>query len=251
MKKILALFMGFAVVLTLGGCAKKEEEPKDYVKMSDDNVVNYYFAANKESEALLNEICTEFNECVEDLNASFGNSKFLADSVTSPAKQTDSLSGQKLGIGFIENGELCRSFANEPSGIFAEISERIMSGIADGENSAEIESIVYKSEAEAVKALENGTVNAVIGVTSTNNQNLIYSSAFCTDRLVYYARFVPASITYLILFTPKQYEMQAKIFTASPTNIRVCDSIEDAVSSFKADEQSAYFGMFSEIIALK
>ncbi len=243
--------MGLAVALTLCGC-KSNEQTSEYIKSFDEK--KYYFAANRDSEALLNEMCAGFNKQVtnglaEKLNASFSQAEFFADSVTSLAEQTESLRGKNLRIGFIENGELCKSTADGTTGIFRTISHLITSDIRVGENSAKIENVFFKSENDAIKALEKGSVNAVVGVENCNNDNLLFSTEFCTDRLVFYSKYTPSSLTYPTLYTAKKYELQAETFTVSP-NIRSCETVESAISSFNSDENSAYFGMLSEVITL-
>ncbi len=250
-RKIFAIIMGLAFALTLCGCANKEQS-SEYIKSFDEK--KYYFAANRDSEALLNEMCAGFNKqaasgLAEKFNASFSQVKFFADSVTSSADQTESLKGKNLRIGFIENGELCESTADGPRGIFATISHLITSDLRVGENSAKIENVIFKSEKDALKALEEGTVNAVVGVESCDNENLLFSTEFCTDRLVFYSEFTPASLTYPTLYTAKKYKLQAEMFTVS-SNIKPCETVESAISSFKSDENSAYFGMLSEVITL-
>ncbi len=250
-KRILTLFIGLAFALTLCGC-KNNEQNSDFIKSFDEK--KYYFAANKDSEALLNEMCAGFNKqaasgLAEKFNASFSQVKFFADGVTSSAGQTESLRGKNLRIGFIENGELCKSTADDTTGIFRTISHLITSDIRVGENSAKIENVIFKSEKDAIKALEEGSINAVVGAESCDNENLLFSTEFCTDRLVFYSEFTPASLTYPILYTAKEYELQAIQFTASP-NIKTCDTVESATSSFNPDENSAYFGMLSEVINL-
>ncbi len=250
-RKIFALIMGLAFALTLCGCANKEQS-SEYIKSFDEK--KYYFAANKESQALLNEMCAGFNKeaangLAEKFHASFSQVEFFADSVTSSAEQTESLRGKNLRIGFIENGELCKSTADGVNGIFAKISHLITTDLRVGENPAKIERVIFKSENDAIKALENGSINAVVGVESCNNDDLLYSSEFCTDRLVFYSEFTPASLTYPILYTAKEYKLQAEMFTLS-SNIKSGETVESAVSSFKSDENSAYFGMLSDVIAL-
>ncbi len=250
-RKIFAIFMGLAFALTLCGC-KSNGQASEFIRSFDET--NYYFAANKDSEALLNEMCAGFNKqaasgLAEKLNASFSQVKFFADSVTSSADQTESLKGKDLRIGFIENGELCKNTADGPRGIFATIGHLITSDLRVGENPAKIENVIFKSEKDAIKALEEGSVNAVVGAESCDNENLLFSTEFCTDRLVFYSEFTPASLTYPTLYTAKEYKLQAEMFTVSP-KIKPCDSVESAVSSFNSDENSAYFGMLSEIIAL-
>ncbi len=250
-KRILTLFIGLAFALTLCGC-KNNEQNSDFIKSFDEK--KYYFAANKDSEALLNEMCAGYNKQAENglsekFNASFSQVKFFADSVTSSAEQTESLRGKDLRIGFIENGELCKSTADDTTGIFRTISHLITSDIRVGENSAKIENVIFKSEKDAINALEEGSINAVVGAESCDNENLLFSTEFCTDRLVFYSKYTPSSLTYPILYTAKEYKLQAEIFTASP-NIRSCETVESAVSSFNSDENSAYFGMLSEVITL-
>lgn len=250
-KRILALFMGLAFALTLCGC-KNNEQNSEFIKSFDEK--KYYFAANKESQALLNEMCAGFNKeaangLAEKFHASFSQVEFFADSVTSSAEQTESLRGKNLRIGFIENGELGKNTADGVNGIFAIISHLITTDLRVGENPAKIERVIFKSENDAIKALENGSVNVVVGVESCNNDNLLFSTEFCTDRLVFYSEFTPASLTYPVLYTAKEYKPQAEMFTVSP-NIKSCETVESAISSFKSDENSAYFGMLSEVIAL-
>ncbi len=251
-KRIFAIFMGLAFALTLCGCANKEQS-SEFIKSFDEK--KYYFAANKDSEALLNEMCAGFNKqaangLAEKLNTSFSQVKFFADSVTSPAEQTKSLRGKNLRIGFIENGELCKSSADGPRGIFATIGHLITTDLRVGENPAKIERVIFKSEKDAIKALEDGAINAVVGAEGCNNEDLLFSTEFCTDRLVFYSEFMPASLTYPTLYTAKEYKLQAELFTAS-SNIKPCETVESAISSFMSDDNSAYFGMLSEVIALK
>jgi len=250
-RKILALFMGLAFALTLCGC-KSKEQTSEFIKSFDEK--KYYFAANKDSGALLNEMCAGFNKqaasgLAEKFNASFSQVDFFADVVTSSAEQTESLSGKDLRIGFIENGELCKSTADGVRGIFATISHLITSDIRVGENPAKIENVIFKSEQDAIKALEDGSVSAVVGVEGCDNDKLLFSTEFCTDRLVFYSGFTPASLTYPTLYAAKEYKLQAELFTAS-SNIKSCENVESAISSFKSDENSAYFGLLSEVITL-
>ncbi len=251
-RRIFAIFMGLAFALTLCGC-KKNEQASEFIKSFGEK--KYYFAANKDSEALLNEMCAGFNKqaangLAEKLNSLFSQIDFFADSVTSSAKQTESLRGKKLRIGFVENGELCMSTADGPRGIFPTLGHLITSELRIGQDSAKIENVIFKSEKDAIKALEEGSINAVVGAESCNNDNLLFSTEFCTDRLVFYSEFIPASLTYPTLYTAKEYKLQAELFTAS-SNIKPCETVESAISSFMSDDNSAYFGMLSEVIALK
>lgn len=250
-RRFFALFMVLALALTLCGCKSKEQE-SEFIKSFDEK--KYYFAVNKDSEALLNEMCAGFNKqtasgLAEKLNASFSQVSFFSEVVTSSAEQTESLRGKNLRIGFIENGELCKDTADGPSGIFATISHLITSDLRVGENPAKIEKVIFKSEKDAIKALEDGSINAVVGAESCDNDNLLYSTEFCTDHLVFYSGFTPASLTYPTLYIAKKYELQALQFTVSP-NIKSEETVENAISSFKSDQSSAYFGMLSEVITL-
>ncbi len=246
MKRLSAFIAALGLILTMNGCAAKERR-NDFLEMSDSKITEYYFAAT--DKAVLSEICSSFNKrsakgLDKDINADFNNGGFLSDIVDFP--ETDlKFSDTIINIGFIENGELCNTDSGKLMGIFPKISDIIGADIK-----MTIQEVVFKNNSDAVEALKNGFIDIIFGISSTNESGIIYSSEFCTDRLVFYSRSVPASITYPTTYTAEIYETEGKIFTASP-NLKPCGSIKNAMSCFTEDEQSAYFGLFSEVISMR
>lgn len=250
MKKIIVLIVSMLFVLTLSGC-KNNDEAAEYVYQSSEGVVNYYFASTSKNQTLLNELCAGYNEraskdLANGLHAVVGSVNVLADNISTNAEKNEEISGKTINLGYIRNGKL--SYENEDgiNGMFARMGHVITSNLRTG-SSVKINSVIFDEESEALNELKNGIVDALIGVTECNDADLIYSSVFCTDMLVFYSRFTPSSLTYPTIYTVKEYELQAQLTTKS-SNIEICENVDDAVAKFNANEHSAIFGLFSDVV---
>jgi len=250
MKKIIVLIVSMLFVLTLSGC-KNNDDAAEYICQSNEGVVNYYFVSTSKNQTLLNELCAGYNERASKdlaggLHAVVGNVNVLADNVSTNAEKTEEISGKTFNLGYIRNGKLSYEDEDGINGMFARMGHVITSNLRTG-SSVKINSVIFDEESDALNALKNGVVDILIGVTKCDDADLMYSSVFCTDMLVFYSRFTPASLTYPTIYTIKEYELQAKLTTKS-SNIEICENINDAVAKFDANESSAIFGLFSDVI---
>lgn len=250
MKKIIFLIVSMLFILTLSGC-KNNDEAAEYLCQSGEEVVNYYFASTSKNQTFLNELCAGYNERASKdlaggLHAVVGSVNILADNISTNAEKAEEISGKTFNLGYIRNGRL--SYENEDgiNGMFAQMGYVITADLRTG-SSVKINSVIFDEEGEALNELKNGVVDALIGVTECDDTDLMYSSVFCTDMLVLYSRFTPSSLTYSTIYTVKEYEQQAQLTTKS-SNIEICENVNDAAEKFDANEHSAIFGLFSDVV---
>lgn len=248
------LFIAFLVLIMalFSGCESQKRENEQVIVDTDLNVTNYYFAASRDSAKELAELCCAYNDRMTggmalSLSNTYFNDKMLTANLktnfTGDENSNKIENENTIKLGFVE-GIFATKNGDEIEGYFHSIA---VSSAMKAFRGIDIEKRIYSSDTDVLNALKSAEIDIAVGVSDNTDNDLIFSDAFCSDRLVLYSTREISDMSSATIYTTDKRKTFAAEFTKSK-DIVVKSNVSECVSQLTDSKgTTAVFVMLSEL----